>query len=111
MMSAKMVNLALLKVNIFWNKNYDIIVSVNGFANNSLSRDSNYIVDVVMSSNFGNSGVSMREVIIRLILWGFAKKNYLFWGMFMVQVQLFGIGTRYDLEILCQCFKRVKTKS
>ena len=31
--------------------------------------------------------------------------------MVLVQVQLFGTGTRYDLEILRQCRKRVETKS
>ena len=31
--------------------------------------------------------------------------------MVLVQVQQFGTGTRYELEILHQCGKRVKTKS
>ena len=30
--------------------------------------------------------------------------------MFLVQVQLFGTGSRYDLKILYQCGKRVETK-
>ena len=31
--------------------------------------------------------------------------------MVLIQVQQFGTGTRYDLEIFHQCDKRVKTKS
>ena len=47
MMAAKMVTLGLLKI---------------------LSRDSNYIVDVGMWPEFGNSSVSVREVLITSIL-------------------------------------------
>ena len=35
----------------------------------------------------------------------------LFWGVVLDQVQLFGTGARYDLKVLRQCGKRVKTKS
>ena len=48
MMSAKMVTLGCLKIKIFWNKYYDVIVSVDDFTNKFLSRDSNHVVDVVM---------------------------------------------------------------
>ena len=48
MMSAKMVTLGCLKIKIFCNKYYDVIVSVHDFTNKFLSRDSNHVVDVVM---------------------------------------------------------------
>ena len=64
MMSAKMAILALLKIKVFWNKRYDFIISVQDITNKILSRDSNYIVDVVMWPKFGNFSISMREVII-----------------------------------------------
>ena len=64
MMSAKMATLGLLKIKVFWNKGYDVIISVHDVTNKILSRDSNYIVDVVMWPKFGNSNISMREVII-----------------------------------------------
>ena len=64
MMSAKMAILALLKIKVFWNKSYDFIISVQDITNKILSRDSNYIVDVVMWPKFGNFSISMREVII-----------------------------------------------
>ena len=39
---------------------------------------SNYIPDIVMSPKFGNSSISMREVIITTILLGFDQKKKLF---------------------------------
>ena len=57
MMSAKLVTPGLLKIKIFWNKDQDVIISVHDITNKGLSRDSNYIVDVVMWSKFGNSSV------------------------------------------------------
>ena len=44
----KMATLGLLKVKLFSNKDYDIIVSVHDVINNILSRDSYNLVDVVM---------------------------------------------------------------
>ena len=64
MMSAKMATPGLRKIKVFWKIDYDIIISVNDVTNKTLSRDSNYIVDVVMWPKFGNSSISMREVII-----------------------------------------------
>ena len=48
MISLKIGTLSLLKMEVFWNKGYDVIISVHDVANNNLSCDSNYIVDVVM---------------------------------------------------------------
>ena len=52
MMSAKLATLDLLKIKIFWNNGYEAVISVNFFLNDVtnkiLSRDSSYIVDVVM---------------------------------------------------------------
>ena len=68
MMSAKMATLGLLKIKLFWNKGYDVIVSVCDVTNNILSHDSNYFVDVVMWPMFGNSSISRRRVIKTSIL-------------------------------------------
>ena len=67
MMSAKMATPGLRKIKVFWKKGYDVIIFVNDVTNKILSRDSNYIVDVVMWPKFGNSSISMREVIITSI--------------------------------------------
>ena len=68
MKSAKMARLGLIKVKLFWNKVYDVIISVHDVNNTILSRDLNYIADVVMWPKFGNSSISMREVIKTSIL-------------------------------------------
>ena len=64
MMSGKKAIPGLLKIKFFWRKVYDVIIYVHDVTNKILSRDSNYIVDVVMWSEFGNSSISMREVVI-----------------------------------------------
>ena len=68
MMSAKMATPGLFKIEVFWNKGHDVIISVHDFTCKILSRDSNYIVDVIMWSMFGNCSISMRKVIITSIL-------------------------------------------
>ena len=68
MMSAKMATPGLLKIMEFWNKGYDIIISVDDINSKILWHDSNYIVDVFMWPKFGNSSISMREVITTSIL-------------------------------------------
>ena len=47
-MSAKLATPGLLKIKIFQNKGYDVIIPDYDVTNKILSRDSNYIVDVVM---------------------------------------------------------------
>ena len=47
MMSVKLTSLGFLKVELFWNKGYDVIISVHDLANKFLSRYSNYNVDNV----------------------------------------------------------------
>ena len=111
MMSAKMATPGLLKIKVFWNKGYDVIISVHDVTNKILSRDSNYIVDVVMWPKFGNSSISMRDVIITSVLYVLDQKNSFFWWVFLVQVQSFRTGTRYGLEILDQCDKSVRNIS
>ena len=66
--SAKLATLGFLKLKVFWNKGYDVIISIHGSTNKILLRDSNYILDVVMWPKFRNSSISTREVIITLIL-------------------------------------------
>ena len=94
-MSAKLAIPGLLKTKMFWNKGYDIIISVHDITDIILSRDLNHIVDVV-SFNFN---------FIRT--WP-EKTIFLRSGL---QVQYFGTGTRYSHEILQQCGKSVSTNS
>ena len=68
MMSAKLATLGPLKIKVFWNKGYDVIIYVYEVTNQILSRESNCIVDVIMLPKFGNSSIYTREVIITSIL-------------------------------------------
>ena len=106
MMSPKMVTLVLLKIKEFWNKDFDVIFYFHDVTNTILSRDLSGIVDVAMWPKFGNYSISMREVIITSILQGFDQKNHLLWGVVLIQVQWFGTGTRYGLEIFHECGKK-----
>ena len=68
MMSAKIATPGLLKLTVFWNKGYEVILHVDDAINKIFLRDLNYIVDVFMWPKIGNSSISMREVIITSIL-------------------------------------------
>ena len=48
MLAAKLTSPELLEINIFQDNGYDVIISEHEVSNKVLSRDSNYIVDVVM---------------------------------------------------------------
>ena len=63
MMSAKMATVGLIKIKVFWNKGYDVVISVHDVAAKLTQ-----IIDVAMWPKFGNSSISMREVIITSIL-------------------------------------------
>ena len=68
MMSAKLATLGLLKKKVFLNECYDVTIYFDHVTNKILSCDSNYFVDVVMWLKFGDSSISIREVIITSIL-------------------------------------------
>ena len=68
MMSAKMATPGLLKITVFWNKGYGVIIPVDDVTNKILLRDTIYIVDVFMWTKFVNSRISIREVIRTSIL-------------------------------------------
>ena len=63
-----MATLGLLKRKVVWNKFYDLKIYVRDVTNKAMSREWNYIVDVVMWPKFGNTSISMKEVIITSIV-------------------------------------------
>ena len=63
-----MATLGLRKIKMFWKKTYDVIISIYDVTIQIMSRDSNYIVGVVMWPKFDNSSISIREVIITWVL-------------------------------------------
>ena len=68
MISAKMATPDPLKIKVFWNKGYDVMIFVHDATNKILSGKSNYIIDVVMWPKFGDCSISMGKVIITSIL-------------------------------------------
>ena len=59
--------LNFLETKVFWKKDYQVIISVHDVTIKILSRNSNYIVDVVMSTKVGKYNISMTEVVITSI--------------------------------------------
>ena len=57
MRTGKLATSSLPKINIFWNKNYDVIHFICDVTNKILSHESNYIEDAAMSQKFGKSGL------------------------------------------------------
>ena len=75
-----MATAGLLKITVFWNKAYGVIIPVDDVTNKILSSDSTYVVDVFMWPKLGNSSISMGEVITTSILEAFGQKNRFFRG-------------------------------
>ena len=71
--------------------------------------DSNYIVDVAIQPKFGNPRIERSYHIYSQFYKDLTRKNF-FRGLLLIQV-LLRPGTRYGLEILHLCGKRVKNKS
>ena len=63
MVSAKLTSLGLLKIKVFWKKIYDVMIYFNDVNSKFLWGESNYVVDLTLWAKFGNSGISMREVL------------------------------------------------
>ena len=63
-MSAKWTALGFPKLKEFCNKGYDITNYIYDVTIKIISRDSNYILDVVTWPKFGSSSITRREVII-----------------------------------------------
>ena len=84
MRPVKLATLGLLKRKSFWTEGYDTIISAYDVTTKILSCESNYGVNMVMWPKFGNSSISMREVITTSILQGYDQKKQLFWGVLLV---------------------------
>ena len=67
-MSAKLATPGLFKTEQFLNIGYDVIILDYDLNNKPLSRDSSYIVEVVMWPKLGNSSISIRDIIVTSIL-------------------------------------------
>ena len=79
-MSAKMATLGILKIKLFWIKVYNVIIYVDDVTNQILSRDSNYIIDMVIWPKFGNSSIYMIEATITSFYMDLTRKTTFFKG-------------------------------
>ena len=59
--------LDFLETKVSWKKDYQVIISVHDVTIKILSRNSNYIVDVVMWTKVGKYNISMTEVVVTSI--------------------------------------------
>ena len=84
MVSAKITTPGLLKISVFWDKGYEVIIFAYDATNKILLRDKILLRSCDQSLV---TSTSMRKVIITSILWGFDQKNYFFWAVVLVQVQ------------------------
>ena len=105
----KMATLGLLKIKLFLNKDYDIIVSVHDVINNILSRDSYNLVDVVMWPNFGNNNFNERSYhnINFMRIW---PDMSLFFGSFCFKVNYLGLALGMALKSHASVAKGLKLK-
>ena len=67
MMAAKLATPGLLEMKLFPKKAYEVVIFVHDVTSRSLSYDSNYLIDVVISTVWWLE-MSMRELIIILFL-------------------------------------------
>ena len=110
-MSAKMATLGLLKIMIFWNKPYDVIISVHDITNKVLSRDSHHIVNVAMWPKFGNSSVSISKVIITSIYLDLTRKTMFFEGWSWFKFSNLGLALGMTLKFYTSVAKELKLKA
>ena len=96
MVSAKLASLGLLKIKVFWNRGYVVMISVHSVTNKILLRDSNYIVDEFMWPKFDNSCISMHFL------------NFL--RNALGSSSIIGTGTRYGLKFYTSVDKGLELK-
>ena len=109
MISSKMATLGLLKIKLFWNKCYNVVISLYNIIK-KLSHDLNYIVSAVMWPKFGSSSISMREVIVTSILYGFDQKNIFFEGWSCFKFNNLGMTLGIALKFYASVEKVLKLK-
>ena len=109
MMSAKLATPGLLKIQIFWKKDYDVIILDNGVTSKILSRDSNYIVDVVMWPKFANSSISIRESYTQFYK-DLARKTTFFEGWPWFKFNDLGLALGMTLKFYTSVTKGLKLK-
>ena len=111
MTSAKMATPGHFKIKIFWNNCYDFIIFVHDVTKKILSCESNYVVYEVIWPKFGNSSVSMTEVITTSIFKDLTRKIALSEGGSGFKFNNFGLAIGTNLKFYTSVIKELKINS
>ena len=109
-MSANMATPGLLKIGVFWNQGYDVIISVHDLTNEILSQDSNYFINVVMWPKFGNCSICMRKVIITSFYKDLTRKVAFLEGWSWFKFNNLGLALSANLKFYISVAKESKLK-
>ena len=96
MMPSKITD--LLKITVFWNKGYDVIIPVDEVTNKILPRDSNYIVDVIVWPNFDNSTILSEKLSQPQFYKDSTRKSAFFEGWSWFKFNNFGLALGTNLK-------------
>ena len=108
-MSLKMAPPGLLKITVFLNKGYDVIISVDDVTSKVLSRDSNYIVDVFCDQSLLTIAF-LWEKLSRSQFYKDLTKNHFFEGCPGFKFNNLGLALGTNLKVYTSVEKGLKLK-
>ena len=108
-MSLKMATPGLLKITVFLNKGYDVLISVNDVTSKVLSRDSNYIVDVFCDQS-SLTIAFLWEKLSRSQFYKDLTKNHFFEGCPGFKFNNLGLALGTNLKVYTSLSKGLKLK-
>ena len=100
MISAKKTSLSSLRVKLFWSKGNVVIISVYSVINKILSNyiDSNYILNVAMWPEFGNSSTSIIPSLDSISIIFNRFYSFSFSSIFIFIVLIFWCFTKFSFH-------------
>ena len=100
MISAKRTSLSSLRVKLFWSKGNVVIISVYSVINKILSNyiDSNYILNVAMWPEFGNSSTSIIPSLDSISIIFNRFYSFSFSSIFIFIVLIFWCFTKFSFH-------------
>ena len=109
-MSAKLATLDLVKIKLFWNNCYDVIIFLHDVSDNIWSRDLSWITEVVMGQKFGNSIISITEVIILQFYKDLTRKTNFLEGCTWFKLNNLWLALGMTLKFYSSVIERLKLK-
>ena len=76
-MVKKFLTPGILKMEVIWNKSYDVKISIHDFTDKIVLFALDYVVDVFIWPKFANSNISISEVILTSFLWELDQNNFI----------------------------------